>query len=317
MARGMNHVFLMGALARDPELRYTPSGTAVFEATVAGEDHVMGTDGRERKLPWYHRVTLLGKPAEWQAERNLKAGDGVVVEGALDYSQWEAPEGGKRSMVRVKSLRMEQLAYQPELVQDAGGGVRSATAMNEVMLIGNIVRDPELRYTPSGDAVLGIGLAINESWTDRNGNKSEKTHWIDATLWRELAESFKDVKKGDPVMIIGRLVNESWTDKDGNKRNSTKVEVRMAQQLARNPGAAGAAPAASRQAAPAQRPAAPAASAPRPAPRSGGLDIDQGLDDFPPEEEDLPFARRASRGNRVKPDAGLDDFPPEEDDLPF
>ena len=75
MARGMNHVFLIGALARDPELRYTPNGTAVFEATVAGEDHIVGNDGRERKLPWYHRVSILGKPAEWQAERNLKGGD--------------------------------------------------------------------------------------------------------------------------------------------------------------------------------------------------------------------------------------------------
>ena len=72
MARGMNHVYLIGALARDPELRYTPSGTAVFEATIAGEDHIIGNDGRERKLPWYHRVSILGKPAEWQAERNLK-----------------------------------------------------------------------------------------------------------------------------------------------------------------------------------------------------------------------------------------------------
>ena len=145
MARGMNHVFLIGALARDPELRYTPSGTAVFEATVAGEDHLIGTDGRERKLPWYHRVSILGKPAEWQAERNLKGGDAVMVEGSLEYSQWEAPEGGKRSMVRVKALRMEQLGYEPELVSDAGGGVRMGSGMNEVVLIGNVVRDPELR----------------------------------------------------------------------------------------------------------------------------------------------------------------------------
>ena len=296
MARGMNHVYLIGALARDPELRYTPTGVAVFEATVAGEDQVIGTDGRERKLPWYHRVSILGKPAEWQAERNLKGGDAVMVEGSLDYSQWEAPEGGKRSAVKVKALRMEQLGYTPELVQDAGGGVRMQSGMNEVVVIGNVVRDPELRYTPAGDAVLGIGLAVNETWNDRQGQKQEKTHWIDMTLWRELAESMKDLRKGDPVLVQGRLVNESWQDKDGNKRNSTKIEATRVEALSRGagvPGSPAATPAAPRPQTTSSTARPPAAaSANRGANsgnRSGGLDIDQGLDDFPPEEEDLPF----------------------------
>jgi len=296
MARGMNHVYLIGALARDPELRYTPTGVAVFEATVAGEDQVIGADGRERKLPWYHRVSILGKPAEWQAERNLKGGDAVMVEGSLDYSQWEAPEGGKRSAVKVKALRMEQLGYTPELVQDAGGGVRMQNGMNEVVVIGNVVRDPELRYTPAGDAVLGIGLAVNETWNDRQGQKQEKTHWIDMTLWRELAEAMKDLRKGDPVLVQGRLVNESWQDKDGNKRNSTKIEATRVEALSRGagvPGSPAATPAAPRPQTTSSTARPPAAaSANRGANsgnRSGGLDIDQGLDDFPPEEEDLPF----------------------------
>lgn len=301
MARGMNHVFLIGALARDPELRYTPSGVAVFEATVAGEDHLIGNDGRERKLPWYHRVSLLGKPAEWQAERNLRAGDAVMVEGGLEYSQWEAPEGGKRSMVRVKAGRIEQLGSQPELVQDAGGGVRMAGGLNEVILIGNVTRDPELRYTPAGDAVLGLGLAVNESWQDRQGQRQEKTHWVDVTLWRDLAEAMKDLRKGDPVLVQGRLVNEAWTDRDGNKRNSTKVEATRVEALSRGAatGSAAATPAAPRTqtAGSTARPQPSSVDVSRTQPsrvantgtRSGGLDIDQGLDDFPPEEEDLPF----------------------------
>ena len=300
MARGMNHIYLVGALARDPELRYTPSGVAVFEATVAGEDHVIGNDGRERKLPWYHRVSILGKPAEWQAEKGLKGGDAVLVEGSLDYSQWEAPEGGKRSMVKVKAQRIEQLGYTPELVQDAGGGVRMGRGMNEVLVIGNLTRDPELRYTPAGDAVLGIGLAVNESWQDRQGQKQEKTHWIDVTLWRELAESMKDLKKGDPVLIQGRLTNEAWTDRDGNKRNSTKVEATRVEALARgagtgSPAATSAGPRTQTASSSARPQASAGASRAQPAraantgTRSGGLDIDQGLDDFPPEEEDLPF----------------------------
>ncbi len=297
MARGMNNVILIGTLAREPELRYTPSGVAVYEATIAGEDHIAGQDGKQRQLPWYHRISILGKPAEWQAERNLQAGDPVMVEGSLDYSSWDAPEGGKRSAVRVKALRVESLATQPETTQDAGGGVRMSGGMNQVMVVGNLTREPDLRYTPAGDAVLGLSMAVNETWNDRQGQKQEKVHWLDATLWRDLAESAKDLKKGDPVLITGRLTNESWTDKDGNKRSSTKIEATRVEALARGaaPGTA-TTPAAPRQATasaarPQQRAAAPSTGSQyggQQGSRSAGLDIDSGLQDFPP-EEDLPF----------------------------
>ncbi|GGR15381.1 single-stranded DNA-binding protein [Deinococcus ruber] len=297
MARGMNHIYLIGVLARDPELRYTPSGVAVYEATIAGEDHLAGADGKQRQLPWYHRVSILGKPAEWQSERNLVAGDAVLVEGTLDYSSWDAPEGGKRSMVKVKALRMEQLSTQPETTQDAGGGVRMNGGMNQVMVVGNLTRDPDLRYTPAGDAVLGLSLAVNETWKDRQGQPQEKVHWLDVTLWRDLAEAAKDFHKGDPVLVAGRLTNESWTDKDGNKRNTTKIEANRFEVLSRGtPSGTSptAAPAAQREpvaaAAPGARPTSNRAARPAPSKpaRSGGLDIDEGLQDFPP-EEDLPF----------------------------
>lgn len=294
MARGMNHVYLVGALARDPELRYTPSGVPVFEATIAGEDHVVGNDGRERKLPWYHRVSMLGKPAEWLSERNLRAGDVVMVEGSLEYSSWEdAQSGQKRSQVRVKAQRIEQVTPSAENVQDAGGGVRLGGGWNVVMVLGNLTRDPELRYTPGGDAVLGLGLAVNEQWRDKTGNQQEKTHWIDVTLWRELAEAAANLKKGDPLLVTGRLMNEAWQDREGNKRNSTKVEATKVEALSRGAGAgtSAATPVASRETTrSAPRPTASnAGSRANTGSRSGSLDIDQGLDNFPPEEEDLPF----------------------------
>lgn len=301
MARGLNKVTLIGALAREPELRYTPSGTPVFEATVAGEDHITGMDGRERKLPWYHRVTVIGKPAEWHAERFKAAGQVVSVSGSVEYSQWDAPEGGKRSMVRVKAAQMEAHDLAHDLINDAGGGVRLSGGINRIELIGNVARDAELRYTPAGDAVLGLGLAVNEVWTDRQGQRQEKTHWIDLTLWRDLAERCREIRKGQPVHVFGRIVNEAWTDRDGNKRNTTKVEVSDIWWLERGPaqGAQGGASASTRPSSPPARPSAAARpSGPRGggsaeqaayANRSGGLDIDQGLDDFPPDDEDLPF----------------------------
>ncbi len=293
MARGLNHVYLLGALAKDPDLRYTPSGIAVADLTVAGEDNVMGNDGRARVLPWYHRVSILGQQAERLTDGNMKAGDAVLVEGSLEFRSWETPEGQKRSAVNVKALRVEAANYGTRaepLVTDSVGGKRLTNALNEVVLIGNLTRDSELRYTPNGDAVTTISIAVNESWKDKTGNWQEKTHYVEVNLWRDLAEAAGELKKGDPIMVLGRLVNESWTDREGNKRSTTRVEGRRIEILARGPGTAGnsgTTSSANRQAgglAPTRQaaPSAPAAGS------RAKPDIDDGLQDFPP-EEDLPF----------------------------
>lgn len=288
MARGLNHVYLMGALTKDPEMRYTPSGIAVADMTVAGEDNVQGTDGKARVLPWYHRISILGQQAERLTD-SLKQGDPVLVEGSLEFRTWETPEGQKRSAVSVKALRVEAAQYGTRaepLVTDSIGGKRLTNALNEVVLVGNMTRDAELRYTPSGDAVTTISIAVNESWKDKTGNWQEKTHYVEVNLWRDLAETAGELKKGDPVMIMGRLVNESWTDREGNKRSTTRVEGRRIEILARGPGTAGSSgttSSASRQAGgyASAQPQAVAGSRAKP-------DIDDGLHDFPP-EEDLPF----------------------------
>lgn len=235
MARGMNHVFLIGTLARDAELRYTQGDNPlpILEATVAGEDHIVSHDGRSLQLPWYHRAGIVGKQAEWLSSQNLVAGTAVLVEGTLEYRSWDDPNGGgKRSIVQVKARRIDKLGYDPEIVNDRGGGVRMRGGMNEVRLVGNVTRNAELRQT-AGGAVLSLGLAVNESWYDRNREIKEKVHWIDVKMWREMAERYQGIQKGDPVMITGRLVNDSWQDKEGNKRNTTRVEATRVEVLAR------------------------------------------------------------------------------------
>jgi len=69
---------------------------------------------------------------------------------------------------------MEQLGTQPELIQDAGGGVRMSGAMNEVLVLGNVTRDPEIRYTPAGDAVLSLSIAVNENYQDRQASARKR-----------------------------------------------------------------------------------------------------------------------------------------------
>ena len=100
----------------------------------------------------------------------------------------------------------------------------AAGGVNKVILIGNLGADPELRYTPGGQAVCDIRLATNESWTDKNGQKQERTEWHRVVMWGKPAEICKQyLAKGQKLYVEGRLQTRSWDDKEGNKRYSTEV----------------------------------------------------------------------------------------------
>jgi len=100
----------------------------------------------------------------------------------------------------------------------------AAGGVNKVILIGNLGADPELRYTPGGQAVCDVRLATNESWTDKNGQKQERTEWHRVVLWGKPAEIVKQYcAKGQKLYIEGRLQTRSWDDKEGNKRYSTEI----------------------------------------------------------------------------------------------
>jgi len=271
---------LAGTLVEDPQLRYTPGGLAILDMNLAGNDRVVGDDGEGRNLAWYHRASIFGSYTETMAN-HLAAGTPVLVEGRLKYSSWETPEGHRRSRLDVNGNRVEVLDFGArrgeQTVIDAKGQHRLVDALNQVMVIGNLTRDAELRYTPSGTGVARFGLAVNERYKDRQGNDQESTHFIDITAWRELGEAAAELKKGDPAFVVGRLVNDSWTDKEGNKRYSTRIEATRVEFMTRGNGAAPQEPSASGKPNPAQGNAAKQPRKP--------LDIDE---EFPP-EEDLPF----------------------------
>jgi single-strand DNA-binding protein len=100
-----------------------------------------------------------------------------------------------------------------------------AKSLNKVMLIGNLGKDPELRYTTSGVAVATFTLATNESWRDQDGNTQERTEWHNIVAWRKLAEICGEwLKKGKKIYIEGRIQTRSYDDKNtGTKRYVTEV----------------------------------------------------------------------------------------------
>jgi single-strand DNA-binding protein len=276
MARGLNTVMLVGTVTQAPELRYTPAGLAILELNMAGNDHVIGDDGNPRELAWYHRVTVFGSQGESLANQ-LEEGVPAFVEGRLNYRSWEGQDGSRRSALDIVASRVEVLAFGPRrgetTVTDARGQHRLRDALNHVAVIGNLTRDAELRYTPTGSAVTRFGMAVNERFRDRGGADQERTHYVDVNVWRELAEACGELQKGDPVFVVGRLVNDSWTDKEGNKRFSTRIEGSRIEFMTRGPGGGGAGTRT-------ERPAVATTSA-----QTRRLDIDE---EFPP-EEDLPF----------------------------
>ncbi len=153
-------------------------------------------------------------------------------------------------------------------------------SVNKVILIGNLGRDPEVRYMPSGDAVANISIATTETWKDKNGEKQEKTEWHRVAMFGKTAEIAGEyLKKGSQVYIEGRLETRKWTDKEGQERSTTEIRADRMQMLGSRSGGS-------------ERMAAPeddtprAATAPAPAKKSSGAAKGSSLEDL---EDDIPF----------------------------
>jgi single-strand DNA-binding protein len=153
---------------------------------------------------------------------------------------------------------------------------------NKVILIGNLTRDPELRYTPKGMALAKFGLAVNRRWNSETGEQREETTFVDIDAFGKQAETVcQYMKKGSPILVEGRLRLDQWDDKQtGQKRSKLGVVLEGFQFLGSgNRSAEGA----SEQSAPPPRPRPAQAPAAAPPPSSGAES------DGPPEGDDVPF----------------------------
>src|SRR5436189_6398939 len=116
---------------------------------------------------------------------------------------------------------MGRSAMPPARVTEKGLAMGS---VNKVILVGNLGRDAELRYTPGGAPVATLNLATTEMWNDKAGQRQEKTEWHRVVLWGKTAESLNEyLTKGKQIYVEGRLQTRQWDDKDGNKRYTTEI----------------------------------------------------------------------------------------------
>ena len=154
-------------------------------------------------------------------------------------------------------------------------------SFNKVILVGNLTRDPELRYTPKGTAIAKVGLAVNRVWTNEAGEKKEEVTFVDVDAFGRTAEVISQyLKKGRPILVEGRLKLDQWDDKQtGQKRSRLGVILENFQFLdsGRGGDGGGGGGGGSRSPAPSAPPsAAPPSEAPEP-------------EDPAPEEDDIPF----------------------------
>lgn len=171
-------------------------------------------------------------------------------------------------------------------------------SVNKVILVGNLGRDPEVRYMPNGEAVCNFSIATTDSWKDKAGAKQERTEWHNIVMYRKLAEIAGEyLKKGRPVYVEGRLQTRKWQTKEGQDRYTTEIIADQMQMLGgRDAGGSNAS-------------------------YDGGMDQSGGMDDSSysqaPSSQSQARQSSAPAQSTAKPAAsgsGFDDF---EDDIPF
>src|SRR5437016_3339254 len=150
-------------------------------------------------------------------------------------------------------------------------------SFNKVILLGNLTRDPEVRYTPKGSAVCDLGIAVNRVYTTDSGEKREEATFVDVTFWGRTAEVAGEyLKKGRPVFIEGRLQLDSWEDKtSGQKRSKLKVVGEGLQLLGARPSGSGS-PGGEEESSSAPRSSSKSAPPPKAAPAE-------------PDDDEIPF----------------------------
>lgn len=111
-------------------------------------------------------------------------------------------------------------------------------SVNKCIFIGNVTKDPEIRYAPSGDGIANFSIAVNESWKDKNGQKQERVEFVNVVAYRKLAEIIGEyLRKGASVYIEGKMQTRKWQTKDGQDRYTTEIIADTMQMLGGKDGA--------------------------------------------------------------------------------
>jgi single-strand DNA-binding protein len=225
MARGMNKVTIIGFVEREPEMRYATQGDAVTSFPVSTSRHWTTSNGEAREsTEWFNIVAWRGLAEA--AKQRLRGNQRVYAEGHLQTRSWEDEEG-------LRHFRTEVVASKLIPLDDAEAVAKGnphdtseelPLCLNRVLVIGNLGRDPEMRYTPSGQAVTSFSLAATCTRTATHGERRDSTEWFNVVTWGSLAEICNQyLSKGRRVYLEGELRTHGWEQSDGKKHFRTEL----------------------------------------------------------------------------------------------
>jgi single-strand DNA-binding protein len=240
MARGMNKVMVIGYVERDPETRHTADGQVVTTFSVSSRRRWTTNAGDARQsTEWFHFVAW-GSLAE-SASQRIRQGHRVYAQGHLQTRSWEDAEGQRHVRTEVVADKVIPMGADDGAEGWEPENEEMPLCLNRVMVIGNLGRDPEMRYTPGGQAVTSFSLAATRKWTTANGDRRDATEWFNIISWGSLAEICNQfLTKGRRVYVEGELRTRGWEQPDGKKHFQTELVANEMIMLGPRPATEGA-----------------------------------------------------------------------------
>lgn len=225
MARGMNKATILGFVEREPELRHTAGGQPVASFVVS-------TNGS-----WAASASTDGGPTEWftvvawgslaeTAKMQLKKDQRLYAEGHLQTRAWDDADGQRHVRTEVVASRLIPLDTREVIATHIveSGIETNPQCLNRIMVIGNLGRDPEMRYTPEGHAVTSFSLAATRARASTPGGRNGATEWFNVVVCGSLAEICNhNLAKGRRVYVEGRLRTRGWEQPAGNRQFRTEL----------------------------------------------------------------------------------------------
>ncbi len=222
MGRGLNKVTLIGFVERPPELRYTNQGQAVAVFSLSTHRYWTTNAGESRQSTEWFSVVTWGKLAE-VASKRLRRNQRLYAEGHLQTRSWEDASGQRQSRTEVVANKLIPLETW-ETIPGPEQSEEMPLCLNRVMVIGNLGRDPEMRYTPGGQAITSFSLAATRTWVSPHEGRRDATEWFNVVAWGSLAEICKQyLSKGRRVYVEGELRTRGWENASGQKHFRTEL----------------------------------------------------------------------------------------------
>ena len=225
MARGLNKATIIGFVERDPETRYTSDGQSVTSFTVSTNRRWTTNAGESRQSTEWFNLVAWGRLSEVAVER-IRHNQRVYAEGHLQTRSWEAGDGQRRYRTEVVATKLIPMGDRGAISSEdlELEGEHTPLCLNRVTVIGNLGRDPEMRYTPGGQAVTSFSLAATRNWLAADGERRDATEWFNVVSWGSLAEICNQfLTKGRRVYVEGELRTRTWEQANGKKHFRTEL----------------------------------------------------------------------------------------------